>query len=68
MQNGYIAYSRQVKSDRVSSEETKEGQLRIVSDLQGRLQVKHNGEPFKDHAALSKFLLLPVFEYLRKNQ
>jgi len=68
VQNGYIAYSRQVKSDRVSSEETKEGQLRIVSDLQGRLQVKHNGEPFKDHAALSKFLLLPVFEYLRKNQ
>lgn len=68
MQNGYIGYCRKFQFDHVSSEEIEESQLRIVSDLQGRLQVKRNGKPFKDHAELSKFLLMPVFEYLRKNR
>jgi len=67
LRNGHIGYSRKFMFDHLSSEGTDEGQLRIVSDLQGRLQVKRNGEPFKDHSELSRFLLMPVFEYLRKN-
>ncbi len=65
VQNGHICYSSKFMFDHRSEEDSKEGQLRIVSDLQGRLHVTRNGEAFRDHAELSKFLLMPVFEYLK---
>lgn len=69
VENGYIGYDSNQKSDHASSrEKLTEGQLKITADLQGRLQVKRNGEPFSDHSELSEFLLTPVFEYLRKNR
>lgn len=68
VENGYITYKRLWKFDHPSSKEEVEGQFMITSDLQGRLQVKRNGEPFADHSELSELLLTPVFEYIRKTR
>ncbi|MGD0127890.1 MAG: hypothetical protein ABSF46_21210 [Terriglobia bacterium] len=64
----YIAYVRRWKFDDASDYEEEKGQFTVTSDLQGRLQVRKNGKPFNDHAELSKFLLIPVFEYLKENR
>jgi hypothetical protein len=68
VENGYITYKRLWKFDHPSFMEEVEGQFIITSDLQGRLQVKRNGEPFADHSELSQLLLTPVFEYIRKTR
>jgi hypothetical protein len=67
-ENGYITYSLQRQFDHASKLEETKGAFLITSDLQGRLQVRKNGEPFKNHSELSQLLLLPVFEYIRQNR
>ena len=67
--NGYIEYVCKSKFDHASSFDPEAtGQLIITSDLQGRLQVRRNGEPYADHSELSEFLLTPVFEYTKRNR
>jgi hypothetical protein len=64
----HIAYARRWKLDDTSAAGEEKGVFLITSDLQGRLQVNNEGKPFKDHAELSKLLLIPVFEYVRENR
>jgi hypothetical protein len=68
LEEASIAYVRQWKFDHASEAEEEKGSFLITSDLQGRLQVKKNGKTFKDHAELSRLLLVPVFEYVRENR
>jgi len=58
-----VHYAYTFQADHASDSETKEGDLLMSADLQGRVQLKKNGKPFTDHSETSEFLLTPLFDY-----
>jgi hypothetical protein len=64
-----IQYTRSSRIDRSQADfgEEDTGQISLVSDLDGNIQGRANGDLLKDYSEMSEFLLTPVFDYLREH-
>ena len=63
----YINYVYKFTPDHASESRIEEGQLILFADSQGRINAKHNGEPFADYGEISEFLIRPIFDYVLKD-
>jgi hypothetical protein len=59
-----IRYTHSFSPDRRKNSESKEGVLRICSDLEGRIQIYRNGNAFADESEVSEFLLKPLLVFV----
>jgi hypothetical protein len=65
-----IQYTRSSRIDRSQADfrEDDTGQISLVSDLDGNIQGRANGDLLEDYSEMSEFLLTPVFDYLREDR
>jgi hypothetical protein len=64
----FIEYAYWFRESHADDKRQRSGQLRILSNPSGGVQVFKNGEAYKDESDVSKFLLTPVFEYVDGSQ
>jgi hypothetical protein len=59
----FLNYQYHFKSDHISAATEASGALRISSDVEGRIQVIHEGEPITEISEISEVLLTPLFKF-----
>ena len=62
----HVVFTRHSRvSSRSEETEDAKGCILLESDLKGNIQASYNGNVLPDYKAISRFLLVPLFEYLR---